>query len=428
MKFDNDTFGGENETVKEHDLKVDIARAEKQADWATSNGFAPPPTWFDVGTRLIEIGKDNLRTQRAEVAKLPDRDDGLDAIAGSVKDENRETHTRPIAHLRMGDDGTLSTLAGLRAREAGKDVLGLYFEPRAFTQLVDRARSNGSPVPKGAASYLRDCPLSMRVEHVNRWLEQCNDDAMVQIRTRNGQGPRRAFAVVSPSYAEFDADAIAAMLKKVLPADAKIDALRDGYRSRITALWHTDTDAERFSVGEFTKAGIVVKSADDGSGALHVDAILWRAICLNLTQVPATQRQMSRRHIGSRNAYAGQNTRRISQDLRYGVRAALSTIDPFLSAWKAAKNYTLASDAEGMVKVFGKLAQSKRLHVTGVKPKEMTDRLINSWARETPDYSKAAIVNAATRAAHEYTWPSPWAVDDLQEQAGQLVYVQVRAV
>lgn len=418
--FDGDSFGGKQTSVKEHDQATDTVRAERQVQWAVDNGFAPPPTWFDVGTRLIEVGKDNLRAQRSKVNALPDRDDGLRQIAGSVKDEHRTDFTRPLGELRMGEDGSLRTLAGIKA-----EAKGLFFEPRAFSQLIDRARSNGSPVPNGAGTYLRDCPLDMRVSHVNRWLEQIEGGANVQIRTRNGAGPRRAFAIVSPSYAAFDADAIAFELLKALPSDAKIDALRDGYRSRITALWHTDTDADRFSVGEFTKAGIVVRSADDGSGALHVDAVLWRAICLNLTQVPATQRKLSRRHVGSRGASASHKARAVASDLRYAVKAALGTIGPFLSAWGEARAVTLAKNPEGMAKVFGKLAESRKVHVSGIKPREMTDRLINSWSREGFDYSKAGVVNAVTRTAHEYSWPSPWAIDDLQEAAGQLVYTKI---
>lgn len=59
-----------------------------------------------------------------------------------------------------------------------------------------------------------------------------------------------------------------------------------------------------------------------------------------------------------------------------------------------------------------------------VRREDLVKRLHDSWERE-PGYSKTAILNAITRSAHEHTWSS-WAdTEDLESQAGSLLYQKV---
>jgi hypothetical protein len=52
------------------------------------------------------------------------------------------------------------------------------------------------------------------------------------------------------------------------------------------------------------------------------------------------------------------------------------------------------------------------------------DNYHQAWLKE-PGETRSAYVNAITRAAHESPWSNPWATDELEEQAGKLLYNHV---
>jgi len=54
----------------------------------------------------------------------------------------------------------------------------------------------------------------------------------------------------------------------------------------------------------------------------------------------------------------------------------------------------------------------------------MVERLQRAWDIE-PGYSKAAIVNAVTRAAHTEEWRSWQTSEELERAAGELLYARV---
>ena len=54
---------------------------------------------------------------------------------------------------------------------------------------------------------------------------------------------------------------------------------------------------------------------------------------------------------------------------------------------------------------------------------EMVERLQRAWDVE-PGYSKTAIVNAVTRAAHTEEWRSWSTSEDLERAAGELLYAR----
>lgn len=81
---------------------------------------------------------------------------------------------------------------------------------------------------------------------------------------------------------------------------------------------------------------------------------------------------------------------------------------------------------EAVVRLCAARATAKhRLNVPGVPDEQLAGRIMTSWQAE-PDDTIQGLVNAVTRAAHEWQWkPSSWAEDDLEEQAGQLLYARV---
>ena len=74
--------------------------------------------------------------------------------------------------------------------------------------------------------------------------------------------------------------------------------------------------------------------------------------------------------------------------------------------------------------VFPALVANRAVYVPSFNSDEMVERLQRAWDVE-PGYSKTAIVNAVTRAAHTEEWRSWMTSEDLERAAGELLYARV---
>jgi hypothetical protein len=74
--------------------------------------------------------------------------------------------------------------------------------------------------------------------------------------------------------------------------------------------------------------------------------------------------------------------------------------------------------------IFKALVMSRAVYVPGIAADDMVERLQRAWDVE-PGYSKTAIVNAVTRAAHTEEWRSWTTSEDLERAAGELLYARV---
>jgi hypothetical protein len=74
--------------------------------------------------------------------------------------------------------------------------------------------------------------------------------------------------------------------------------------------------------------------------------------------------------------------------------------------------------------VFRALVANRVVYVPGIAADDMAERLQRAWDFE-PGYSKTAIVNAVTRAAHTAEWCSWTTTEELERAAGELLYARV---
>ena len=380
--------------------------AEVQQQWALKNGYAPARTFFSLGTDLISVGEDDLKRSRAEWEKLPDLRDGMEKFAATIDAEHRRDVDCKVNDLAMLPDGTIS--------RGGPPVA---IEQRAFESLMRRVPG----AAYGAAAYLSACPVPLRPEHATHWFKKANPGAEVKLRLRNGTGPGRIWGVVSPSYGEIDANRLARSLKTALPATAKVDVAYDGYRSTINVLWHDQSLVGEHKVGCFSKVGVVVTTADDGTSSVRVSGILYETLCVNLSTVPVLKKFDRTVHRGRRGTTNGHLTERIETH----VEAAVKSIGPFLEAWSEAEKVRIMESDEDPPKVFGRLIDRGYIDVAGIKRDDLVSRLMTAYHKQ-PGWSRTSIIQAVTRTAHTAAWSSPWTTDTMQEQAGKLLYVNVR--
>lgn len=393
------------------------ARAQADEKAAESAGFSLAPPVYEIGSLVNSWGVDNFRASRSEYEAMPTTTEACERLIDLVQAEDRRDFVVEASALRMLPTGELT-------RGEGK----LPVTKRALSGLA------GFVTP-GGGSYLAQCPTDLRAHNVNHWLERAYQvDARatkrtgatvekpreITLRTRvnHATGQRENFATVGPRYAAYDIDKIAAQVMgaDAIPADARADIVYDGYKSRIDVLFHSDIQPEKCVAGEIFKAGILVKTADDGTGAIQIGAQVWRNLCLNLMIIDHDVLETTRRrHVG----------RGIAESVEDGIIAAMAKIQHFADAWSAAtiENVLEKYGCADVEAVFRGLVFNKVVHVPGVQPAEMHARLMNAWQAE-PGYTKTDIVNAVTRAAHAESWRRWEDVEDMERTGGELLFAR----
>jgi hypothetical protein len=425
--------GNGYQSVGVSELGAERAKADGAAARAAGFNMADENVKFEVGSLVNAWGVENFRESRSEFEDMSTAVASCEGLIAQVATEKRTDLKVSAPDLTMLPDGRLSRGSG-----------ALPMSDRAITGLA------GFVTP-GGGRYLRDCPEDLRATNFNHWLERAyredvyatrraekdaeegTDVAKVMVprdltlRTRlNPQdregcpkGTRENFAVVGPRYAAHDIDAIAeqVLTAKAIPADARANITYDGYKARMDVLFHTNIQPERAVAGEVFKAGIIVRTADDGTGSIQIGAQVWRNLCLNLIIIDHDVIPVSRRrHVGTN----------IDLAVEEGIAAAMAKVAHFAEAWSSAtvENVCDKYDMGDIDEVLRGLVFNRVVHVPHCKPEEMFGRLKRAWEME-PGYSKTSIVNAVTRAAHENPWGRWTDVQDLEETGGQLLFQPV---
>jgi hypothetical protein len=355
---------------------------------------------------------------------MPDVGAAAARVADMVYQERREDLDVALPSTVLMPNGRLAV------RHADGHSMLAMSEP-GFKDYVRHVTGTGS-------AFLVSCRPDLRAEILghDQWREACyrHDSRasaetgmpvrvprQVTVRTRQRDDHREVWSVVGSRYVTHDVDQLAAQLAQTFEGDheARMTATYDGYRARFEVIYHSDIEPERAVAGEIFKAGIVVHTADDGSGSIRVSAVVWRNLCLNLIIVDkATQVTANQRHVGDA----------VADGVRDGIQRARAKIDDFAGVWSSATAENVLDRYSDYVsdvdQVFEALVKSRAVHVAGVRPDDMVERLKRAWECE-PGYSKAAVVNAITRTAHTETWRSMDAMEDLESQAGRLLYQRV---
>lgn len=401
---------------KERVCPEGAARAASDERIAKSLGFSPAPPVFEIGTVVNSIGVANFKRSRQEWATMPSLPELARTFTDRVAAEQRTDSVVNAHQITMLPSGEL--------RVDGEIYLT---SERAIEGLATH-------VTPGGAGYLRACPPELRSANLNHWLGQAfvkdarasktagtyvQKARQLTLRKRARKGGRReVYAACGPKYAAFNVDRVVREAAAAIGGDARGLVTYDGYRMTMDAMFHSNIVPHNAVAGEFFKATIRVQAADDGSGAVKVKLGLWRNLCRNLIIVDFdTVLIGSRRHVGEAT---------IEADIRELLTTADERIQLIVGKWSEASTEDVLAryDLTDVDEVFRGLVVNRCVEAPGVKGEDLIKRLHTAWERE-PGYSKTAILNAITRAAHENTWSS-WAdAEDLESQAGELLYQKV---
>ena len=388
-------------TQEQRQQERELAKMQEEEAWARRAGFPAADLRFAMGTELVDSGHHAYQESRKTFEELPFASDAMEAISTQIKSENRRDITLKMSDLGFdGEGNALIHGEQIQIEEPAIDdlcqVIGIY----------------------RGGKFIATCPPDLRAEILNRWIFELwtmpDLDKEIQLRTRNGSGPRRIFAAVTTSYAKADGNDVADLFAKVVPSGAKGEVMYDGRKLRLRALFHAPSDWP-VAVGSNYKAGIELLTDDVGERSLRMRSLLWQAICVNLSTVERGVDIWRQVHRGSFD---------LNRLIEYGYGQAMSKLAPFVEAWGEAEIRTLveAELRHGDVEpVFAKMVSDRMIpKMTGVTDQEMVRRLRRAYW-EHPSPTSAGIISAVTQIAHREPWRSPWAQDDLQEAAGVMV-------
>jgi Domain of unknown function (DUF932) len=270
---------------------------------------------------------------------------------------------------------------------------GLPLRPTAHAQLAEALR-----IPKPYYDrMLADAP-DLLATNANRWLAA--QPARKLVRTLDGQ----VRAVLSDSYRPLDnLDLAEAVLPKLIDLQATVVS-GEVTESRFYLKAVTARIRGEVKPGDVVQAGIVVSNSEIGQGALRVEALDYRLVCLNGMIREAAVRKAHLGRSGGRGLDAVEDARefyrdetRAADDRAFFLKvqdAAAALFDPVRF------NNRLAQYAEAAVKpitadpVQVVEATARRFRFTETERSSVLQHLIKGG-----DLSAWGLANAVTRAA-----------------------------
>lgn len=285
----------------------------------TAAGVPLPPPVYEHGYRVVQMGVDNYVKSHHAWADQPTTVEGLEGVRDAVRREER----REVVLPNRGD---------LRMDDAGRLVLpGHGPVPCELHALRGLAGLFGDTLPQ-AGAMLAVLPPDERADLFNRQAKRSGRRDEIRLRVRTGPSGPAVYALVAPTYAAHDADALAGTL---------IDALRDlpggveargevSYdpettRLRADAIWHADRVVD-LAAGDVFKVGMRFSADDSGGGSIRGDLSASRNRCRNLIVVSVT------RAASFRVVHRG-DTASMADRVAAGVRKAGETTEHFTAQW-----------------------------------------------------------------------------------------------
>lgn len=400
-------------------LTRDLATTEAKiaADHGFQVGAVDSGLLFDAGTRLADVGIAKLEEAERQYLAMPTVGEASKVHAERIAAEQRNDAVVPLSRFRIDPMGDLRAWTQQPARpgqpwNGGWGSHKTTLSTHAFGQLAVKCGTSNVNAVLGSQGEAR---LRTR-----RAYDVDPDTGKLALGDR-----RETYALVSAgnrAYVPFDTDKLLAEAAAALPecrATVTYDEGSTTMRARIIA--QAPIDIPEFNgVGRVHRLGLDLWSADNGTMSIRVNPFLIRVRCKNATLVTHGHTGRRRfRHVGS------------MENVRAGVTAALETasqaVAEFRALW-AAKAQEWYLDPDGarlpVPEALRRLVLHGHLPKCGLSESEAVDAYTAAWNAE-PVESAMGLVMAVQRAAHEVSWKTRWADEDVEEAATELLYQRV---
>lgn len=389
----------------------DLQRAEDDEILARNNGFSPAAPIYELGTPVNNWGVDNARKSRNEWQNLPLVEDACNNIIEIINKEDRHDISYELNKFSMNEQGLI----------VGPGT----YSPTMFAlgSLIQRTRvttPEKSDAANKAASFVSDfcSPKALRREVVNYYLSTSKKSAWLRSRVHTNSVGRVLFGVFTDKYdRNWSVNNVLELIKKKVETSeypARAETLYDGHKFRISMIYHSFVEPESYVAGEIFQAGVDITLADDGSQSIRISPFVLRNLCLNLIILDKNSQTIELSHL----------RKDLGKALSDGIETALHKIEGFAEKWSQSQKDSILDDVYNNVdpiKVITQLVKAGYGKVPGESKETAIQRIHAAWEKE-PGYTKMAMVNALSRAAHENRWSSPWASQTLEQSAGELLY------
>jgi hypothetical protein len=257
--------------------------------------------------------------------------------------------------------------------------------------------------------------------NLNTWMSGSKKE--VRLRTRHPDvvtNMKQVYATVGRNYTAFDWDQLAQVIKTTqYPDDARANIMYDGSRASFEVVLHNPYTVDEVGVGRLFRVAIVISSADNGTEGYRIKYKAVRIACINCTLIADENLIFRTTHRGNK----------VQEVVEKAIQHSSRALDSFAAKWSSAyeKQYHDRYDGTPLSaeEVFKRLIASRKISVPHLEKDELLKTLMDAWNREPGD-TVAHVNNAITNMAHNATssWKSPWYQEDLEEDAGTLLYAK----
>lgn len=404
-RFDNvDTTNTQNVAALQPGVDVNLKAATIARDEQTMArevlGLAMDEgqQFFVNGTKMLSCGEATAMNLRKQYEEEPTVGEAMDKFIGQIKAEDRKDYTAPVKNLWIDKVGVLQGANG-----------GVLLTENGYTQLVNNFRGTGAA----------DVPVRLR-NNVNLWAYKSEKFAMLRTRNPQPNGVRVGYAAVGSRYGACDLDEIAAMVADAMPKDAHATTLYKDAHGTINVSLAPTYNVEELGVGRLHRVIASISSADDGTERIRVRYKAQRIRCINCTTLMDNRLVFARKHVGDS----------VKEIFQLALYKAGEAMEIFSAKWREANEKAILDKNDGSAlsaeETFKRLVAHGYITVGGIKKPLLVSKLMDAFHAE-PGAGAAHINMAITRLAHEGlgSWKSPWIVEDLEEQAGNLLFQSV---
>lgn len=362
------------------------------------------PTWYASGTKMMDMGEaiamDDVRTWE----KLPALGQAMVDFGAIIEGEQRQDINIPLRELHVDRSGIVRRQNG-RVYDGGlvlNDVAWRQLQAHALTEVPQALRAN-----------------------VNLWLSSSNKMAKFRLRNPGADGIAECHAVVGKDFpTDIDADKVAQMVIEKLPSEARAKVHYDGKRTSMNITLQKPHKIDEIAVGSAHRVGFSLKFADNGTSSFIGRYRFTRIQCVNCTLVTDSRFVFRIKH------QSGADIAAVVAEVLENQGDALEV---FAGRWRdayATRYGDYDGTQYGAEEAFKRLIAGGMVNVPGMSRKkgwqdELLVQLTDAWNKEPGD-TVAHVNQAITRMAHEQsgTWKSKWVTEDLEEQAGELLFAR----
>lgn len=354
--------------------------------------------FYRNGTKMMASGEARAKALRQQWEEEPVCADAMESMIDLIKAEERQDYKAKVRDTYLDQRGLLSGVNG-----------GLVLTENSFTQLLNNFRGEGAA----------DVPPRLR-QNFNLWRHKSEKTGLFRTRNPQPDGTRTCYAVVGSRYGVCDLDFVAREVARAMPKDAHATWTYNDAKGLIEVSLAPTFDSGEIGVGRLTRIMTTIKSADDGTGSIDIGYKAVRIRCINCTLITDDRLTFKRRHVGQH----------VSEIFREALAKSGLAMEIFASKWREANMRSIVDKVDGgklgVEETFKRLVAHGYVHVPHVSKVDLVAKLMHAYERE-PGSGAAGINMAITRMAHEsaHEWRSVWYVDDLERQAGDLLFQNV---